>query len=112
MVDDLNHYFSDEKIEPILPPAEGWTETRNTCIGELNAIRTAVKVDFRKAVWAASDDLSNEHVPAERRLDSRTAAVQCLQNLATKWTTLAEALSAVQDMGEAGRLHVAGGGRD
>jgi hypothetical protein len=33
------------------------------------------------------------------RHDSRTAAVQCLPDLAGKWTTLAEALSTVQSMG-------------
>jgi hypothetical protein len=99
MLDDLNQYFTDEKIRLILPGGEGWTEIRNTCIGELNTTRRAVIVEFRKAVWAASDDLSNEQIPSERRHDSRTAAVQCLQDLAARWTTLAEALSEVQDMG-------------
>jgi hypothetical protein len=102
MLDDLNQYFSDEKINMILPGAERWVEVRNTCLDELDATRKAVTVDLRRAVWAASDDLSNEHVPAERRQDSRTAAVQSLQDLAASWTTLAEALSSVQDIGSWG----------
>jgi hypothetical protein len=99
MLDDLNQYFADEKIRTILPSADKWTEVRNTCIGELDATRRAVTVDFRNAIWTASDDLSNEQVPSERRPNTRTAAVQSLQILAERWTTLAEALSTVEDMG-------------
>lgn len=98
MLDDLNQYFTDEKSRMILPNAERWAEVRNTYIGERDATWKAVRVDLRKAVWAAFDDLSNEHVLAERRQDSRTAAVQSLQDLAERWTTLAEALSSVQDI--------------
>jgi hypothetical protein len=98
MLDDLNHYFADEKIRIILSSAERWAEVRNTCIDERDATWEAVRVDFRKAVWAAFDDLSNEQVLSERRQDSRTAAVQYLQDLAIRWTTLAEALSSVQDI--------------
>lgn len=99
MLDDLNQYFTGEKIRMILPSADKWTEVRNTCIGELDATRRAVTVDFRNAIWTASDDLSNEQVPSERRPNTRTAAVQSLQILAERWTTLAEALSMVEDMG-------------
>jgi hypothetical protein len=98
MLDDLNQYFTNERIRVILPRAERWAEVRNTCIDELDATRKAVTVNLRKAVWAASDDLSNEQVLSERRQDSRTAAVQSLQDLAVRWTTLAEALSSVQDI--------------
>jgi hypothetical protein len=99
MLDDLNQYFTDEKTRMILPSAERGAEVRNTCVDELDATRKAVTVDLRKAVWAALDDLSNEQVLSERRQDSRTVAVQSLQDLAVRWTTLAEALSSVQDIG-------------
>src|SRR5215467_14609642 len=66
MLDDLNQYFTDEKIKGILPSAESRTEVRNTWIDELDATRKAVTVDLREAVWGALDDLSNEQVPSQR----------------------------------------------
>jgi hypothetical protein len=97
---DLRQYFINEYIMTNLSGVvKEKPNTMNTCLEELDSIRTAVKTTLGNAIRAAQDDLSSEHVSSAQRQESRTAALGSLQDLAMKWTTLSEVLSSVTIIG-------------
>ena len=91
---DLRQYFTDEYIITNLPEVvKEKSNIIDTYLNELDSIRTAVRTTLGNAIRAAQDDLSSEHVSSAQRQESRTVALESLQNLAKKWATLSEELS-------------------
>jgi hypothetical protein len=98
---DLRQYFTDKYIMTNLPGVvKEKSNIMDTCLNELDSIRTAARTTLGNAIRAAQDDFSSEHVSSARRQESRTAALGSLQDLANMWTTLSEVLSSAKIIGD------------
>jgi hypothetical protein len=100
LISDLGQFFTDANIIMILSQAGKGEEVVDTCIDDRNSIHTAVARTLGKDIRAALDDMSNEQVSSAQRQDSREAALLTLQNVAEKWTTLADELSSAGNIGK------------
>lgn len=102
LIDDLKQFFTDDKVSMALSRVtkkEKKETVTRTCLDELDLIQTAVKVDLREYTWAVGRDLENDHVTSMQEQKSLTAALQFLQSVAEKWTSLSDQLSAAGDIG-------------
>jgi hypothetical protein len=100
LLEDLRLY-DDERFRTAM--SQGTEEIKGVIYDELDTIRRNVKRVMADAVRAAWDDLSSEDTSSKRRVESRSAAVQCLDELAQSWSTLSEQLSSAQQLWNLGR---------